>query len=194
MKSVSTCPIAHEVILSKTPGLGLARNNGVRKSSFPFLVFLDDDIQFDGQLWDVLFSTKPNTIVMAAVASRPCSRVLAIHKSDFWRIGGFNENIKLSGEDTDFQLRAEDQGFQILRIPDRLIQHKNHETRFRGLNSIRKEMETAYLFIKYGRRYGSYRRRFVSSNIKYLRAFQLKLLLIKFLAFTYNIIRQCFHL
>lgn len=151
---VSSCPVSFEVVVSRKAGLGFARNWGARQAKGKLLLFLDDDLRLDPKVWDYVLGVKYGEFVMTFLAGFPCSRVVAVHRSDFWRIGGFDENIRFTGEDRDFYVRALSRNYVFKQVPLNLVFHKQHEPRSRNflvaLGSVR---ENVKFIVKYWRRY-----------------------------------------
>jgi glycosyltransferase involved in cell wall biosynthesis len=152
--SLDSCPVEYELVVSKVAGLGYCRNDGVRKAKTDFIVMFDDDIILSPEVWHHILSVKRGEFAMAFLSGFPCSRVVAIHTEDFWRIGGFDESIKFTGEDRDFYVRALLAGLKFKEIPLRLIQHREHLTRCKniyvGIGGARENMR---FLLRYGRRF-----------------------------------------
>ena len=76
---------------------------------------------------------------------------MVIHKTDFWKIGGFDNKIRFTGEDRDFYMRALEKGLKFKEIPMNLIIHKEHEkSRHRNIYTrIDATKENVLFIIKY---------------------------------------------
>lgn len=154
LKSVKNCPVKHEVILSKKHGLGYARNWGAKQASNDLLIFFDDDIILDKNIWSLLLSIKPKSFAMLKIKDKCCSRVVVIHKKDYWNMGGFDDNIKYSAEDVDFYLQALQAGLKYIPIPTKLVVHVEHRERWRNpIMNIKMKFQHAYLIVKHGKSY-----------------------------------------
>ncbi len=57
----------------------------------------------------------------------PSCRSVAFRKSVWEEVGGFNESLALSGEDTQFFYNALQNGAKIVRVPDALVEWKEPE-------------------------------------------------------------------
>ncbi|MCW4022454.1 MAG: glycosyltransferase [Candidatus Bathyarchaeota archaeon] len=124
------CPVPYEVIISKKRGLGYARNYAASKAKGKILVFFDDDLKLNPRIWNIILKIKPKTFVMEFGSSKiPSTRCLVIHQKDFVAIGGFSNQIRLSGEDREFCLNAIKNGMKLFRLPRNLIYHVNHPIR-----------------------------------------------------------------
>lgn len=188
VKSLSHCPVPYQLILSKKFGLGFARNWGAKQAKNDLLVFLDDDLELRDGIWNEILATKKNEFRMTKFADLPCTRVLAIHTEDFWKIGGFDESVKYTGEDRIFYLNALDNGLKFTEIPhSKFVLHKEHPSRGKlnrrlAINSI---LESSRNLAKYGWRY--------DNPLAYiyipLRKFQLKNTVIQFFSFAYYAVK-----
>ena len=130
------CPVPYELIVDRSQGLGLARNNGARKAKNDLIVFVDDDVHLNPLVWQYVLATKEGEVALPLIdfygKTHGCyanSRVVAIHKGDFLQLGGFDETLKYLGEDRDFYYRAVFHGLKFRPIPFELIKHINHPRR-----------------------------------------------------------------
>lgn len=136
LDSVSECPFEHEVIISREKGLGKARNLGANKANNEVLAFFDDDLTLNPKMWDSISKMKKGNFLMAyggyahGGKPEPITRILIIHKEDFFKVGGFNEEIKYSGEDREFFLKAIRKGFDPKFFSEKFFIHKSHPIRF----------------------------------------------------------------
>lgn len=159
LESLKSCPFKHKVVVSREKGLGFARNWGARQAGDGLLVFMDDDLKLDPEIWSLITATKRGTVKMyddGTYKRLPySSRVLAIWSQDFWKVGGFDEDIRYYGEDVDFLIRALDAGLQQETLPTHLVTHIPHKPRskfnmrvFLGLRC-----DQAHCLLKHGRKY-----------------------------------------
>ena len=154
VETLVSCPDVSDVVVCRDFGLGLARNNGARKAKRELLVFLDDDLVVDPELWKHVLEVKSGEFGMTFLSGFPCTRVLAIHKADFWRIGGFDEKIKFTGEDRDFYVRAVDAGLKFKWIPMNLVKHQPHVVRAKNIHvAIAMVKENMVFLRKYWRQH-----------------------------------------
>lgn len=185
VKSLKHCPVPHQLILSRKFGLGYARNHGARQAEHDLLVFLDDDLILKQEIWELILTTCKGEFRMARDKSSdlPCSRAMAIHAEDFWRIGGFDESIKFTGEDRIFYIEAVQHGLKFSEIPMKFVVHKHHEPRWHNARgAIIMIFESCQNFAKYGFRYSDLMTYLFHTSIKgmFFRSFVIRLL-----AFTY---------
>lgn len=137
-KHLKKCPLEHEIIIPVEKGIGFARNIGASLSQGEVLVFLDDDLTIYPKLFEIIPKVQEGSFFMAFQAKMPVTRCLIIHRKDFRKVL-FREEIKLSGEDRDFFMRAIKTGLKPFFLsPKGLYQHKEHKIRFKKnrLNSI----------------------------------------------------------
>src|SRR3972149_2243739 len=154
LKSLRSCPVPYEVVVSKKHGLGFARNWGARQARHNLLVFLDDDLELKAEIWKEILNTKKGEFKMTFLEGFPITRVMAINKRDFWSIGGFDERIRFTTEDRDFYARAVMKGLRFSVIPINLTVHKAHERRSKNIHiAIRATAENAQFIHKYAGRF-----------------------------------------
>lgn len=182
MKSLCHCPVPYQLILSKKPGLGYARNYGARQAKYNLLVFLDDDLILKPEIWEQLLNTRKGEFKMTKWPG-PVTKAMVIHMEDFRRVGGFDESIKSLGEDKVFYLEAIQHGLNFSEIPIGLMIHENHEPRWHNKRvAIDMILDSSRNFARYGFRLYSlteYARTFV------IREMLLRSFVIRLLAFTY---------
>jgi glycosyltransferase involved in cell wall biosynthesis len=154
LDSLDSCPVGFEVIVSKVSGLGRCRNYGVRKAQHDFIVMFDDDIVVSPEIWHHVLNVKRGEFAMAFLSGFPCSRVVAVHAEDFWRIGGFDESIKFTGEDRDFYVRALEAGLRFKLVPLSLVYHVPHTVRARNIHVAVQAVKENMVFLRrYWRRH-----------------------------------------
>lgn len=124
-------PRGIEIVVRRDEGLNVARNAGVRAASNEWIVIADDDIEFPTE-------TVTNTIdqidkqTLAGLADFDplrwvIGRLLIFHR-DLWRhVGGFDET-RHHGGDTDFAIRVEKSGGQVLRLDRESVPHHDVDT------------------------------------------------------------------
>jgi len=136
LDSVYKCPFEYEVIISREKGIGKARNLGAIKANNEILVFFDDDLTLNSKLWDIIPKIKKGCFFMAyggfahGGTPEPITKILIIHREDFFKIGGFNNEIKYSGEDREFFLKAIRKGLKPKFLSEKFYIHKDHPIRF----------------------------------------------------------------
>lgn len=131
-----------EQTYSYVKGLGKARNNLVKNSENPYLLFVDCGVSFSRSTFD--------SVIKKAVKNRGvvfyrgengvlCTKVLGLPRWLFLKVGGFDESFHI-GEDLEFGLRL----FRLLKdnsvldaslkfrtfiIPNNEVDHRKHEER-----------------------------------------------------------------
>jgi GT2 family glycosyltransferase len=146
-----SCPVKCEVILSSEIGLSKARNSGVRKSIYPFVVMVDDDVTLLPEGWAWLMSLRHGEFALAKVGNHLSSRTFAIWRDDFWYIGGFDESFKYVFEDGDFAIRAKKAGLHLKIMPSSFFVHHEHKRGFRFRNLAALDFEYTRVLVKYKR-------------------------------------------
>jgi len=136
-----------ETLIDKSKGVAHARNRLAYAAQNDILVFIDDDVKLEPELWDQITQVQPHQILMAQGYQHPITRVMAIRKRTFFKIGGFDEKIKYNGEDLDFYWRALNQGYMIGILPGCQIHHEPHKKS----NWSKYHFESAYTRVKHGR-------------------------------------------
>jgi glycosyltransferase involved in cell wall biosynthesis len=187
MRSLEHCPVPYEVIISNKRGLGFARNWGARQAKNDLLVFLDDDLWLKDEIWKEILSTRKGEFKMTFFEGFPITRVMAIHKEDFWSIGGFDERILYTSEDRDFYARAVMKPLRFIKIPANLTIHMAHQRRSRNIHiAIRATAENVRFVHKYAGRFPEVLR---IDFFDRLRRGQIRTLLIQVLLFYYYLLK-----
>lgn len=105
-----------------------ARNIGATRTNGDILVFCDDDIRFDSDwFWYRVDALEQGEIrgLEDFGAGYLLTRFLAIHSSDFDKLGGFDPSLHHM-EDTEFCIRAEQQGMNLKKLPRAKVEHEPH--------------------------------------------------------------------
>ncbi len=137
LSSLKFCPYKYELIISKTKGLGKARNSGANKATSKILVFFDDDLTIYPKIWNTIINIKRGTFIMASGGSahggtpEPITQVLIIYKKDFLKVNGFENKITASGEDREFFMNAIKKGLIPYYLPQKIYRHNPHPIRFK---------------------------------------------------------------
>ena len=155
LTDLSSCPLNIEVIVVKNFGIGLARSIGASAAKGDLIVMLDSDLVVAPELWTWVLALKNGTFAMTKNAERASysSKVFAIYKDDYLKIGGFDSSLKYLWEDGEFALRASSLGFKVAPVPSSLYRHIEHQSRC--LNKeyfVYFNWEYARLFVKFKRR------------------------------------------
>jgi glycosyltransferase involved in cell wall biosynthesis len=148
-------PSAFEKVVATEKGLAYARNLGAKKTSGELLVFLDGDIALSPFQWKQILNVKPKQFLMCFSKYFPSTRVLSIHRKDFWEVGGFDERLQNVAEDRDFYLRCLDYGLRFKSLPYNSVFHFAHEqVRGRGfMKGFQMGKEHALVMLKHYKRH-----------------------------------------
>ncbi len=156
-KSIKACPEPYELNINRTTGLGLARHEGILKTRAELIFMFDDDLILNPEIWPFLFSLKEGEFMMANVGEHLSARVFAIHRKDYFAIGGFDTRIKYIFEDGDFYLRALKTGLTFRAVPKSFYEHVYHTPRMHNRYlAVRLSWEYSKMYVKYGRDVCSY--------------------------------------
>jgi GT2 family glycosyltransferase len=176
-----------DVVISNKAGLGFARNYGAGKAKSDLLLFLDDDIVLDPDIATHVNSVELGEFGMTFLDGFPCTRVLAVHKDDFWSIGGFDKQIRYTGEDRDFYVRAIQAGLRFKPIPISLVHHVPHRARAKNIHiAIGSVRENVKFVMKYWR---SHPEVFKVDFLDRLKRGQFRTLLLQFVFAMYFLVR-----
>jgi glycosyltransferase involved in cell wall biosynthesis len=190
IKSLERCPVPYEVVISKKRGLGFARNWGARQAKNDLLVFLDDDLTLKDEIWKEILSTRKGEFKMGFFEGFPITRVMAIHKEDFWSIGGFDERFLYTSEDRDFYARAVMKPLRFKEIPVSLAIHVAHQRRSRNIHvAIRATADNVRFILKYA---GRFPKIFKVDFLDRLKQRQIRTLLIQVVLLYYYLIKRMF--
>lgn len=151
-KSLVSCPVPYELIISKVAGVGAARAAGVSAAKNDLIVMFDDDLIIKPSLWQLVLSLKRGQFILAHVGEHLSTRVFAIHRCDYDLVGGFDSKIKYIFEDGDFYLRALKNGLKCKVISTAFYFHPYHTPR--TVNRwllVRLAWEYSRLYVKYKR-------------------------------------------
>lgn len=131
--------------------LNEARNRGVRRAEHERILILDDDIAFCEEFfWGLADRIERGTLIgypdwdYGLVAGR----VMAFHRVDWDRFGGFDEFLQSHMGDTEFSLKFYYRGDSVEQIDADCVEHEPHE---RSITTRDRAWRTAYLAAKYPR-------------------------------------------
>lgn len=152
----------HVLTLESVPGevdvevvregtLNEARNLGTERAEHDRVIIFDDDISFSEDFfWNLADRITPNVLVghpdwdYGLVAGR----VMAFHRSDWDRLGGFDETLKSHMGDTEFALKFVYGADGVERIDPDEVSHEPHD---RSVTTWDRVWRTAYIAAKYPR-------------------------------------------
>lgn len=124
-----------EVTVQRADGRGKARNIGAAQTEAPVLVFIDDDVAFERPVLEDLAARvrdRGTVVGLEDYGLGYCiSRLLAIHRHDFHRIGGWDERLNHM-EDTELCIRAADRGLTVETVPRDRVDHEDHPSPGQG--------------------------------------------------------------
>lgn len=126
--TLESVPDGVEVTVVTDGGRAEARNIGSGQTHGDILVFIDDDVAFDESwFWRQVEQTPPG--VVTGLEDHDfgmlLTRFLIIHRSDFERIGGFDDRMQHI-EDTEFCLRARKHRLGLRALPRDSVDHEDH--------------------------------------------------------------------
>ena len=145
--TTETVPSESDVVVRRDDGLNVARNAGVRAAENDWIVIADDDIEFPTETVARTVS-EIDERTLAGLADFPplrwvIGRLMVFHR-DLWRtVGGFDES-RHHGGDTDFAIRVEKAGGDVVRLDREAVPHYDEETGD-GMNAAEHLEWIAYL-------------------------------------------------
>lgn len=152
LTNVSSCPIPYQLIVARDEGLGYARHLGFQRSNGDLIVMFDDDLILDGKIWRYILRLEKGSFIMGVNYGNISTRVFAIHRCDYTRVGGFDCKLRYCFEDGDFYIRALRAGLTCKFLPSKLYAHipHRHRTADRWL-LVRLSWEYSHVLVKYKR-------------------------------------------
>lgn len=126
-----SAPAEAELVIRRDEGLNVARNEGVKAASNDWIVIADDDIEFPTKkVQDTI--RRINQQTLAGLADFPplrwvIGRLLIFHRSLWRAVGGFDES-RHHGGDTDFAIRVEKHGGDVVRLDRNSVPHHDIDT------------------------------------------------------------------
>lgn len=145
--TTETIPPGPEIIVRRDEGLNVARNAGVEAAENDWIVIADDDIDFPTETVAMTVS-RIDDRTLAGLADFPplrwvIGRLMIFHRN-LWRlVGGFDES-RAHGGDTDFAIRVEKAGGDVVRLDREEVPHYDEDTGIR-MNSVEHLEWIAYL-------------------------------------------------
>jgi GT2 family glycosyltransferase len=165
--TTDTVPSEAEAVVRRDDGLNVARNTGVEAASNDWIVIADDDIDFPTE-------TVARTIermddrTLAGLADFPplrwiIGRLMIFHR-DLWRtVGGFDET-RHHGGDTDFAIRVEKVGGQVIQLDRESVPHYDEDTG-EGMDELEHLEWMAYLTRRHPATFGPVAARIVGRKV-----------------------------
>ena len=129
--TTETVPSEPEVVVRRDDGLNVARNAGVEAAENDWIVIADDDIDFPTEAVARTLSQMDERTLAGLADFRPLrwiiGRLMIFHR-DLWRtVGGFDES-RNHGGDTDFAIRVEKAGGDVIRLDREAVAHYDEDT------------------------------------------------------------------
>ncbi|TKX85698.1 glycosyltransferase [Halorubrum sp. SS5] len=149
--TIESIPEGIPVNIQRESPISRARNRGVERADTKYIIQLDDDIRFDRELWDELVNTIDRHRVMGMADwdyNLIVTRMIGFHRDVWNEIGGFDERLGSHMEDTDFAIKAEKHGCELIPIEQGRIKHVPHENR---ISTFDRTWRLVYLCAKHPR-------------------------------------------
>jgi|WetSurMetagenome_2_1015567.scaffolds.fasta_scaffold20175_6 hypothetical protein len=149
------CPVPFHLLFCRTFGYGKARNVAASKfGSSGLMVQFNDDLVLSQKIWNQINSLKHGEFILTHDGEHLCSRVLAIHLEDYWKINGCDESIKYCFEDGDFAYRAQQAGLKLKVLSPDFAKHIPHKHSFYNPKRIVPiSWEFCKMYVKYKRNF-----------------------------------------
>lgn len=149
--TLRSIPQEIDTVIVRDGTLNEARNLGVKRASSDRIILLDDDISFS----ENFFWSLADRIERGKLTGHPdwdyglvAGRVMAFHRDDWERFGGFDEFLKSHMGDTEFSLKFIHRGDGVEHIDPGEVEHAPHE---RSVTTWDRIWRTAYIAAKYPR-------------------------------------------
>lgn len=130
VRTLDSIPEGCDVRLEREGNENEARNRGIKEAKTGYIALCDDDINFTYEFLDKCLALAKQNVIVGLEDFYPLrwviSRFMLFTKSDWQRIGSFDESVR-HGAETEFCLRAEKLGFKIIRLPRSSVVHFEHE-------------------------------------------------------------------
>jgi len=149
------CPVPYNLLFCRTKGYGKARNVAASYfKPFDLMVQFNDDLVLSSQIWNHILSLGQEEFMLTHDGPNLCSRVLAIHVNDFWKINGCDSSIKYCFEDGDFAYRAQQAGLKLKILSPEFAKHISHKHSFYNPKHIVPiTWEFCKMYVKYKRNF-----------------------------------------
>ena len=130
IRTLDSIPEGCDVKLEREGYENEARNRGIRNARTEYIALCDDDINFTCEFLDKCLALAGKGVIVGLEDYYPLrwviSRFMLFARSDWQELGGFDESVR-HGAETDFCIRAEKQGFKVIRLPRHSVVHFEHE-------------------------------------------------------------------
>ena len=126
--TIDSIPSNMEIIIEKAKPLGKARNRGINRATKEWILLVDDDIKFSRTFLDLLCEIARERRIVGLEAYYPSplviGRLMLFSKNTWLKLGEFD--IKSHGDESEWQLRAVEQGYEIVRLSRNCVYHYPH--------------------------------------------------------------------
>lgn len=130
VRTTDSIPPGCEVRLEGEGYENEARNRGILCARAAYIALCDDDIRFTREFLNRCLALVQPGVIIGLEDYYPLrwliSRFMMFTKSDWQKIGGFDESVR-HGAETDFCIRAEKLGIKVVRLPRNSVEHVKHE-------------------------------------------------------------------
>ena len=127
--TLKSIPKECEIIIPRSEPLGRARNEGISKATKQWIILCDDDIEFSRTFLDLLCEIAREERIVGLEAYYPSplviGRLMLFSKKAWLKLGEFD--IKSHGDESEWQIRAVEQGYEIVRLSRSCIFHYPHK-------------------------------------------------------------------
>ena len=147
--TLGSVPDGTPVNIQRESPIAVARNRGVERADTDYVIQLDDDIRFDHDLWEEVLSTVNRRTVVGMADwdyGLIVTRLIAFHCEAWAEVGGFDKRLGSHMEDTDFAIKLDKTGHDLIPIAQDRIEHVPHENR---ITTIDRAWRLAYLSLKH---------------------------------------------
>jgi len=127
--TIESIPEECEIVISHAKPLGAARNDGIARATRNWIILCDDDIEFSEQFLGLLCELAEEHTIIGLEGYYPSpfviGRLMMFAKSAWIELGGFDE--RAHGDETEWQMRAIEHGYNIVRLSRSCVYHYPHK-------------------------------------------------------------------
>ena len=134
------------VVVHNSMGIAPAQNMCARQVRGGVMVMVTDDLAVDPQVQQ-FFNIGKGEFCMLHTGAFPAGGVTVIHVNDFWRVGGFNEQLLYGSVDSEFYARAVLCGLRYKPIPQGLVKHVKHPSRASTIHKLFRVLRDRATFV-----------------------------------------------
>jgi len=126
--TINSIPKECEIVISRKKPLGAARNDGIARATKKWIILCDDDIEFSEHFLGLLCELANECTIIGLEGYYPSpfviGRLMMFAKSAWIELGGFDE--RAHGDETEWQMRAIEHGYNIVRLSRSCVYHYPH--------------------------------------------------------------------